>query len=135
MTDEFIFVYGTLRRATASKMHDVLARYAEYLAQGYMQGKLYEVSNYPGAVESDSSDERVVGEVYRILDRELLFTQLDEYEECSPKFPPPHEYVRKKLPIYLTGKQNILAWVYLFNHEVAHLQQIRSGDYLTLRKD
>jgi len=115
-------------------MYNVLTRYCEYAADGYMQGKLYEVSGYPGAIESGSSEDRVHGEVYRILDKELLFAQLDEYEACSAQFPQPHEYVRKILPVSVSGKEDMLAWVYVFNHDVAHLQQIRSGDYLSLKK-
>jgi gamma-glutamylcyclotransferase (GGCT)/AIG2-like uncharacterized protein YtfP len=131
---EYIFVYGTLRRAAASNMYKVLTRYCEYVADGHMQGKLYKVAGYPGAIESASIDDRVHGEIYRILDKELLFAQLDEYEECGAQFSQPHEYVRKKLPVSVSGKEDMLAWIYLFNHDVAHLRQIRSGDYLSLKR-
>jgi gamma-glutamylcyclotransferase (GGCT)/AIG2-like uncharacterized protein YtfP len=131
MAAEYLFVYGTLRRAAASNSHGVLACYAEYVAEGTMLGKLYEVAGYPGAVESGSNDDRVHGEVYRILDNDLLFALLDAYEECSAQFPQPHEYVRKELPIFISGNADIVAWVYLYNHAVTHLRQIGSGDYLS----
>ncbi len=95
MSNEFIFVYGTLRKETATAMYHVLARYCEYFSDGYMQGKLYEVDGYPGAIESDDPDNKVQGELYKIVSPELVLPQLDEYEECTDKYPQPHEYVRK----------------------------------------
>ncbi|PWI33200.1 gamma-glutamylcyclotransferase [Vibrio albus] len=130
MTDDFIFVYGTLRKETATPMHCVLARYCDYFSNGTMQGKLYEVDGYPGAIESNQSGDRVHGEVYRIINREMVFIQLDEYEECSDTFPQPHEYIRKKGLISLPDGGNILAWVYIFNHDLSTLTEIKSGDYL-----
>jgi gamma-glutamylcyclotransferase (GGCT)/AIG2-like uncharacterized protein YtfP len=135
VADEFIFVYGTLRRACTGNMPGVLTRFTEYVAEGYMLGKLYEVAGYPGAVEAGGSDDRVHGEIYRILDNDLLFALLDAYEECSEQFPQPHEYVRKKRPISLSGNGGIVAWVYLYNLDVTSLPQIASGDYLSVKKD
>ncbi len=130
MPAEFIFVYGTLRRETATSMHDVLARHCGYFADGCMQGKLYEVDGYPGAIESDNPKDKVYGEIYRIISSDLVLPQLDEYEECTDKFPEPHEYIRKKLPITLSGGGSVTAWVYVFNQDVSNLMQIGSGDYL-----
>jgi gamma-glutamylcyclotransferase (GGCT)/AIG2-like uncharacterized protein YtfP len=72
----------------------------------------------------------VFGELYRMLDRKRVLALLDDYEECSNKFPLPHEYIRKLLAIALAGGDSIAAWVYLYNHDVSKLQQILSGDYL-----
>lgn len=44
--------------------------------------------------------------------------------------PHPHEYSRKQLSIELIGGGSVVAWVYLYNHDVSKLQQILSGDYL-----
>jgi gamma-glutamylcyclotransferase (GGCT)/AIG2-like uncharacterized protein YtfP len=51
MAIEFIFVYGTLRKEAATNMYSVLARHCEYFSDGYFYGKLYEVNNYPAAIE------------------------------------------------------------------------------------
>lgn len=130
MTTEFIFVYGTLRKETATSMYHVLARHCEYFSEGYMHGKLYEVNGYPGAVESENQDDKIYGELYRIGNSGLVFPLLDEYEECTDKYPEPHEYIRKKLTISLSGVGSIAAWVYVFNHDISNLMQIESGDYL-----
>jgi gamma-glutamylcyclotransferase (GGCT)/AIG2-like uncharacterized protein YtfP len=130
VTTEFIFVYGTLRKETATSMYHVLARHCEYFSEGYMHGKLYEVNGYPGAVESENQDDKIYGELYRIGNSGLVFPLLDEYEECTDKYPEPHEYIRKKLTISLSGVGSIAAWVYVFNHDISNLMQIESGDYL-----
>ena len=130
MTLEFLFVYGTLRKQSTSNMHTVLAQYCEYCSDGVMQGKLFEVRDYPGAIESSDTDDKVFGELYRLLDRKRALTLLDDYEECSDRFPLPHEYSRKRLTIALSGGDSIVAWVYLYNHDVSTLRQILSGNYL-----
>ena len=98
---EFLFVYGTLRKPIASDMHPMLAGGCEYYAEGIMQGILYEVCGYPGAIQSNSANDKVFGELYQLLDRERVLARLDEYEECSGRFPKPHEYIRRQVPIEL----------------------------------
>ena len=128
---EFIFVYGTLRKETATSMFLMLACGCVYVSDGYMQGKLYAVNGYPGAIETDNPNDKVYGELYKIPDSELVLAELDEYEECTDQYPEPSEYIRKKLRISLFGGGSVTAWVYVFNHDVSKLMQIESGDYLT----
>ncbi|MEI6333140.1 MAG: gamma-glutamylcyclotransferase family protein [Methylococcaceae bacterium] len=130
MATEFIFVYGTLRKQTASSKQHLLANYCAYFSEGVMPGKPYEVCGYPGAIESSNANHKVFGELYKILDQQSLLERLDEYEECSDRFPMPHEYSRKQRSIELVSGDSVVAWVYLYNHDVSTLQQIISGDYL-----
>lgn len=130
MASEFIFVYGTLRKETATSMYRVLARYCEYFSEGYIQGRLYEIDSYPGVIESDNPNERVKGELYRLNDCKHVLSQLDEYEECSDAYPQPHEYVRKQVLVSLEGGGSVMAWVYIYNKDVSSHQLIESGDYL-----
>ncbi|PJC87383.1 gamma-glutamylcyclotransferase [Vibrio sp. HA2012] len=133
MTTDFIFVYGTLRKETATAMHQVLAQYCEYVSVGSMQGKLYDIGHYPGAIKSTEPSDKVYGELYRILNQEKLFIRLDEYEECTDTFPRPHEYIREKTTITLPESNNIQAWAYIYNYDTSELIQIKSGDYLVDR--
>jgi gamma-glutamylcyclotransferase (GGCT)/AIG2-like uncharacterized protein YtfP len=127
---EFIFVYGTLRKQIASSKQYLLANYCAYFSAGVMSGKLYEVCGYPGAIESSDAGHKVFGDLYKILDQQSLLERLDEYEECSDRFPVPHEYSRKQRSIELVSGDSVVAWVYLYNYDVSTLQQIISGDYL-----
>jgi gamma-glutamylcyclotransferase (GGCT)/AIG2-like uncharacterized protein YtfP len=130
MTIQYLFVYGTLRRETATGMALLLARHGEYVADGQMQGKLYDVNGYPGAVASDNRHDTVYGELHDIGDGGVLLPLLDDYEECSGRHPEPHEYVRKKLAITLAGGGSVAAWVYVYNRDVSKLHRIVSGDYV-----
>jgi gamma-glutamylcyclotransferase (GGCT)/AIG2-like uncharacterized protein YtfP len=135
MSNEFIFVYGTLRKETDTAISQILARHCEFVSDGYMQGKLYEVNGYPGAIESTKPEDTVKGELHKIVDREHVLPKLDEYEECTEIFLQPHEYIRKKLLVSLMGGGTVSAWVYVFNHDISPLKLIRSGDYLTYLQD
>lgn len=95
-----------------------------------MQGCLFEVAGYPGAIESINPDHRVKGELYRILDRKRLFAILDEYEECSNRHPRPHEYRRKIVTIQSIRDDTVSAWAYIYNRSTTRLRKIASGDYL-----
>jgi gamma-glutamylcyclotransferase (GGCT)/AIG2-like uncharacterized protein YtfP len=77
---EFIFVYGTLRKQMASDMYHVLANHCEYVSEGTMTGTLYEICGYPGAIESSNGNDKVFGELYKMLDRKLVLALFDDYE-------------------------------------------------------
>jgi gamma-glutamylcyclotransferase (GGCT)/AIG2-like uncharacterized protein YtfP len=130
MTDELLFVYGTLRRDTESEMYRLLASYADFIAEGSYQGRLYKVDYYPGVVPSDNPAEKVVGEVYRLRNLQIVLPKLDQYEECGPEFSEPTEYVRRHQEIELSDGTKSRAWVYLYNHPTDKLEWIPSGDFL-----
>ncbi len=126
-----LFVYGTLMKGTGSGMHQLLASHSEFVSSGRIQAKLYEVNRYPGAVESDSKEHQVFGEVYKFNIESDLLEKLDDYEECSNKFPTPHEYLRRPTRIRLPSGESVLAWVYLYNLDTSNLKEIRDGDFLS----
>jgi gamma-glutamylcyclotransferase (GGCT)/AIG2-like uncharacterized protein YtfP len=130
MDTEFLFVYGTLRKNHISRCHHLFANDWQFIADGYLCGRLYEVAGYPGAIASDNPEERVAGEIYALNNAKNTLVLLDAYEECAGSFPLPHEYVRKSLPICLHNGSPMLAWTYLYNWDVSRLTAIPSGDYL-----
>ena len=127
---DFLFVYGTLRRACAHPMHAVLAADSRYVGIAHYQGKLYRVSHYPGVVPSSNPVQRVVGEVYQLLKPAQTLAELDRYEECSADFPAPREYRRVLQQVTLENGDSVSAWVYLYNHSTDKLTAISSGDFL-----
>ncbi len=72
MKDEFLFVYGTLRRDVVGEMYRLLARYSDFVGEATYQGKLYKVTHYPGVVPSNDPADLVQGEVYRIRNPDLV---------------------------------------------------------------
>lgn len=130
MKDENLFVYGTLRKAAGHAMHHVVDSYCHFISDGSVQGKLYEVSGYPGVVESAKESDRVLGELYQIIDRECVLPVLDDYEGCTAAYSQPHAYARKKCRVTTVNGESYSAWIYLYNLDVTTLYQIQSGDYL-----
>jgi len=130
MNLDYLFVYGTLRRKSEHHMYHILARYADFIDDGYVFGKLYEVDNYPGLKLTSSKYNKVYGEVYRLHNTKYVFDKLDDYEECSDKYPKPHEYKRVKVDVYLNSGKVLKAWVYEYNYSIEKLKLISSGDYM-----
>ena len=128
MTEDYLFVYGTLRKNT--ERHDLLQRCCDYIDTGMLQAVMYLISYYPGVILTDDPQQQVVGEVYRIHQPQLLLAELDDYEECSSSFVEPHEYVRQLQMICLSNGNKLPAWVYLYNHPISGKKLITSGDFL-----
>jgi len=126
---EYLFIYGTLQKNVGNSRFHLFAGYCSYFSKAYLQGKLFHVADYPGAIESNEIDDKVYGELYKVNESKPLLTQLDIYEECSANFPQPHEYVRKKILVFLPDGNTVLAWVYLYNRDIQNLERIISGDY------
>jgi gamma-glutamylcyclotransferase (GGCT)/AIG2-like uncharacterized protein YtfP len=133
MREEYLFVYGTLRRdAPPTEYHTRIRQFCAYVTTGEMQGQLYDLGDYPGAVESDNPDDTVQGKVYRLLDADAVLPTLDVYEGCDPNSPVPHEYRRKQLSIRTTSGETIIAWVYVYQYDVLPRTRILGGNYLTV---
>lgn len=127
LLNEYIFVYGTLKRDKHSEMHQFLAKHAEFVDVAGYCGKLYKVDYYPGAVPSDDPNDKVHGEVYLIRHPDVLFRHLDQYEECGREFPEPNEYVRRKQQVRLGSGDTVNAWIYLYNRSTQGLQLIEAA--------
>lgn len=130
MNSELLFVYGTLRQKVGHPMHRPLSWYGEWYQVTHMQGRLFDIAGYPGAIESLNPSHRVRGELYRINDRKRLFALLDDFEECSNKFPKPHEYRRKIVTVHTIRGDMLSAWAYIYRRSTTQLELIPDGDYL-----
>jgi gamma-glutamylcyclotransferase (GGCT)/AIG2-like uncharacterized protein YtfP len=130
MNPDTIFVYGTLRRDANNKLHQLLAKYAEFVDDAAYQGRLYKVDCYPGAVPSDDPNDLVQGEVYRLHQADVVFALLDHYEEFGPEFPEPNEYSRQKQSVLLKSGHFVTAWVYVYNRPTEGLELIESANFI-----
>ncbi|MEO6841881.1 MAG: gamma-glutamylcyclotransferase family protein [Bradyrhizobium sp.] len=134
MTSDRLFVYGTLMRDFDHPMAQLLSRSADFIGQARCQGRLYLVKHYPGMVLSDTADEFVFGELYRLKQPEALLREFDMYEACGEGFAEPTEYIRRLLPVTLVDgadeAQAAEAWTYLYNWPVADLPRIASGRFM-----
>jgi gamma-glutamylcyclotransferase (GGCT)/AIG2-like uncharacterized protein YtfP len=128
MQTDYIFVYGTLRRASPTGAHDKYLAGATFIASAKIKGRLFRVSFYPALIV-DAAADWVVGEVYQLVSSEQL-AALDTYEECSYPAQPDQEYQRRKVEVLTDVGEYISVWVYAYQHASAHLEFIASGDFL-----
>lgn len=126
----YLFVYGSLRQAVGHSLHQLILQNADFVDSGWLQAKLYPIAGYPGAILSDQPEHQVLGEIYRLTDCQAILVALDEYEECSDRYPEPHEYRRVTTTVYCQSGTPLTAWVYLYNHPLTSTSPIPSGDWL-----
>lgn len=120
---ETLFVYGSL--LPGLPLHPLLAS-AIPLGPGRIQGRLYDLGEYPGAVEAQ--DGRVHGEAYRLRDPGLL-ALLDDEEGYDPANEAGGLFLRRRIPVTLADGRVVMAWVYLYAGPLERVVPIPSGDY------
>ena len=114
---EYLFIYGTLRTTEGHPLHNYLRGLSDFLGSASIGGIKIELEGYTGLVPSRDTNERVIGELYRIHEgaSEKLFEVLDAYEGCGKEDQEPHEFFRHSQDVVLEADQTIIeAWVYLY---------------------
>ncbi|GGW66855.1 gamma-glutamylcyclotransferase family protein [Alishewanella tabrizica] len=129
MFTEYLFVYGTLRRAAQHPIHQRMLRYVEFFADGHVAGQLYSVGAYPALVIKSPTYE-VKGELYKVLDAAKLWPLLDQYEGVGQGFVEPHEYRKAQISAIAIDGQHYVATTYLYNRDISGLRLLPHGDFL-----
>jgi gamma-glutamylcyclotransferase (GGCT)/AIG2-like uncharacterized protein YtfP len=121
MNKHLVFVYGSLRRGSARSM-SVRFPSAKFIAEAEVNGRLYDLGEYPGAL-TDESNSLVIGEAYEVDDG--LLNKLDDFEASS-------NYRRQQVEISL-GSQQRTGWIYVPENDpqsYSHRTLIESGDWI-----
>ena len=136
MSEELLFVYGTLKRSVKDSKSYLLAPYCNFYCDASVNGKLYLAQHetdtqfaYPALVYNSNTDAIVCGGLYTIYQKEALFEVLDDYEGCSEEYSEPYQYQRRQIDAYLSNGQKKTVWTYVYNWSVNELDLIQSGDF------
>ena len=114
-----IFAYGTLRDPRRmDALLDASSRW-RVVAEGSVQGRLYDVGEYPALIKSDDPNDRVPGVVIEIQPGASVLARLDAYEGVDAGF-----YRREVLPVYRAAGSARGAWVYVYQRSVEGLRRI-----------
>lgn len=126
---EYLFVYGTLLEDFAPKEIAAAQEQLKYVGAGFINGRLYDLGEYPGAVLEPDGRNKVFGKIYELPSDAKILKALDEYEEFFPRKRRQSLFIRKQTSVGRTNKKPIKAWVYEYNRDVRSSPIIRSGDY------
>jgi len=124
---KYLFVYGTLLSHN-NQYASLLKNGSRFVAGGSINGYLYNIGEYPGAIYVPYARERVYGNVFLLNDDTNVLTSIDEYEGYGPNETQPNEFIRVVLPVH-TLAVIINCQVYLYNLPVNGYRQISSGKY------
>lgn len=130
---EFLFVYGTLRKEMVHQVSPELRAIMEglpYLGIGQIQGELYYLGSYPGAIVGNTFKTKIVGEIYELPEPNETLEILDVYEGFIPGELEASLYARSQETISLPDNRQLECWMYLYNDWVATGSLIETGDYI-----
>mgnify|MGYP001557378971 CR=1 FL=1 len=124
---KYLFVYGTLLSHN-NGYASLLKNNSRFIAEGSLNGLLYDIGEYPGARYDPAAAERIYGDVLLLNNDADVLTDLDDYEGYGHSQSQPNEFIRVVLPVH-TASGIINCQVYLYNLPVTGYRQITSGKY------
>jgi len=129
-----LFVYGSLRSGFLHSVYAYISRYFIFDGMGTVQGKLYDMGEYPAAIPS-TEEYFITGELYHIAQKEEFnqaMEQLDEYEGMLVE--PGQIPLYRREPVNVLFKNTtVIAWMYWYNKEITTQPRIESGDYVAYK--
>lgn len=124
---DLLFVYGSLRHGEHGPIARRLATEGEHRGEAVMAGRLYWFDGFCGAVDSNSKDDLIRGDVFELPKGGKLLAALDEYEGINEQ----SDFHRVQRPVIVgdpAGSSVLKAWVYMFRGALAGRRQIEGGD-------
>jgi gamma-glutamylcyclotransferase (GGCT)/AIG2-like uncharacterized protein YtfP len=128
---EYLFVYGTLLPGAAPAEIAAAAAQLVPVGTGWVQGSLYDLGHFPGAVLESSSGRRIAGKVFLLPANPAVLKALDEYEEFDPEAPEQSQFLRIRTTVKLSIGGALECWIYVFNQDVRNAQLIECGDWMS----
>ena len=131
---DLLFVYGTLLPECNLSISTQFLEETEFLGNGYVFAKLYDLGDYPAMVLDITYEYKVFGQIYRLHSPKKTLALLDDYEDINPSFPEDNEYIRAVVKVN-SSEREMNAYAYLYTKDVLPLKKIPSGDYLSYLTD
>lgn len=139
---ELLFAYGSLLLKTGNMQVDkAMSQAGEILGRGFIRARLYDLGQYPGALELAGTKEgaepeaRVWGRLLALRDPAAFFAIVDEYEGYFRERPQDSEFIRVETLVFLPEtSKSYTSHVYYYNQSVQGKEAILNGDYLAFRQ-
>lgn len=129
-----LFVYGSLRSGFHNAVYTYISRYFILDGLGAVQGKLFDMGEYPAAVPC-TEDYYITGELYHIANQESFAWAMKHLDDYEGLLVPPGEIplFRREPVTVLFRNTTATAWMYWYNKEVTNQPRIESGDYIAYK--
>jgi gamma-glutamylcyclotransferase (GGCT)/AIG2-like uncharacterized protein YtfP len=132
-----LFIYGTLLESAQHPMGQLLRTHGNFVARGFIRARLYIIdevdehghNSFPAAVPSFEEEDRVHGEVFALRAPEIVLPQFDDYEACSPRWPQPHEFLRRTVKVHLEDGKLVEALSYLYTYDISRARHVPGGRF------
>src|SRR5438094_6287630 len=119
MTD-LVFFYGTLMSGFRRPGRQRIDAHLTPEGRGSIHGALFDLGIYAAAVPA--SDSQVWGEIHRMIDPDVVLSELDEIEGFQPSEPEQSLYMRVETPVTFDDGRVATAWVYFYNAPLGRAQ-------------
>jgi gamma-glutamylcyclotransferase (GGCT)/AIG2-like uncharacterized protein YtfP len=126
---EYLFLYGTLIPGRANDEMAELVWKLQRIGSAYVQGRLYDLGEYPGAILDSSSDTTIRGEVFEVTGKQDILASLDSYEEFNPNDLESSLFVRRQSPVTLSDGRKLNCWLYVYNRNPEAAPLVIGGNY------
>lgn len=126
---EHIFIYGTLKPELAKGSIVKAVSKLKYVGDGFVNGLLFDIGEFPGIKLRSSSKKRVRGSVFKLPSDDSVISELDRYEEFYPSKPEKSLYNRKLTKVELENGQTLDAWIYEYLGKTSNSKLIPKGVY------
>lgn len=130
-----LFVYGSLLSGFQHPAYEYVSRYFTLVSPAVTNGNIFDLGEYPGAVQSSPPD-LIHGELYKVnhVDEfSFAIKQLDDYEGFLVEHGEVPLFRRESVDVR-NGNVITTAWIYWYNREVEGCPLIPGGDALTYWK-
>ncbi len=129
-----LFVYGTLLPELRHPLGLGLADAGRAGGTGSVPGRLFHLGEYPGAVPSERSGDRVQGKVFWLDSDHALWREMDAYEGYDPVRPDQCEFYRVEATASMDTGKPLPVWIYWYRGPTSESAWIAGGDYLKFLK-
>jgi gamma-glutamylcyclotransferase (GGCT)/AIG2-like uncharacterized protein YtfP len=113
-----LFIYGTLHPDRAPAEIADASRRLRAAGRGTIQGRRYELGEYPGVMLTGDPADRVPGEVFLLpegRDAEVVLARLDAYEGFRAGDPAGSLFLRQMTTATMEDGSERPCWVYTYN--------------------